>query len=65
MPVEFEPLRIAIVVDKIAWLRELIERSGMSGIVIPRGTTTSQAYAAGSVCGRDEDKFNCYKHSGG
>lgn len=35
MPVEFEPPRIAIVVDKTAWSRELIERSGMFGIVIP------------------------------
>lgn len=36
MPVEFEPPRIAIVVDKSAWSRELIERSGKFGIVIPR-----------------------------
>ena len=35
MPVEFEPPRIAIVVDKSTWSRELIERSGMFGIVIP------------------------------
>ncbi|HFN3771197.1 TPA: flavin reductase family protein, partial [Enterobacter hormaechei] len=35
MPVEFEPPRIAIVVDKSAWSRELIERSGKFGIVIP------------------------------
>ena len=35
MPVEFEPPRIAIVVDKSAWSRELIERSGMFGIVVP------------------------------
>lgn len=35
MPVEFEPPRIAIVVDKTARSRELIERSGKFGIVIP------------------------------
>ena len=35
MPVDFEPPRIAIVVDKSAWSRELIERSGKFGIVIP------------------------------
>ena len=28
MPVEFEPPRIAIVVDKSAWSRELTDRSG-------------------------------------
>lgn len=35
MPVEFEPPRVAIVVDKTAWSRDLIERSGKFGIVIP------------------------------
>lgn len=35
MPVEFDPPRVAIVVDKTAWSRELIERSGQFGIVIP------------------------------
>lgn len=28
MPVEFEPPRVAIVVDKSTWTRELIERNG-------------------------------------
>ncbi|MCK2573194.1 flavin reductase, partial [Escherichia coli] len=35
MPVEFEPPRVAIVVDKSTWTRELIERNGKFGIVIP------------------------------
>ena len=35
MPVEFEPPRIAIVVDKSAWSREIIERNGTFGIVVP------------------------------
>ena len=34
MPVEFEPPRVAIVVDKSTWTRELIERNGKFGIVI-------------------------------
>lgn len=60
MPVEFEPPRIAIVVDKSTWSRELIERSGKFGIVIPGVAAANWAYAVGSVSGRDEDKFNCY-----
>ncbi|KNC92521.1 flavin reductase family protein [Trabulsiella odontotermitis] len=60
MPVEFEPPRIAIVVDKSTWSRELIERSGRFGIVIPGVEATNWTYAVGSVTGRDEDKFNCY-----
>ncbi len=35
MPVEFEPPRVAIVVDKSTWTGELIERNGKFGIVIP------------------------------
>lgn len=60
MPVEFEPPRIAIVVDKSTWSRELIERSGKFGIVIPGAAAANWTYAVGSVSGRDEDKFNCY-----
>ena len=60
MPVEFEPPRIAIVVDKTAWSRELIERSGKFGIVIPGVAATNWTWAVGSVSGRVEDKFNCY-----
>ncbi len=36
MPVEFEPPRVAIVVDKSTWTRELIEHNGKFGIVIWR-----------------------------
>ncbi|WP_312272823.1 flavin reductase family protein [Pseudescherichia sp.] len=60
MPVEFSPPRIAIVIDKSAWSRELIERSGMFGIVVPGVAAKNWTYAVGSVTGRDEDKFNCY-----
>ncbi|WP_054180101.1 flavin reductase family protein [Trabulsiella odontotermitis] len=60
MPVEFDPPRIAIVVDKSTWSRELIERSGQFGIVVPCVEATNWTYAVGSVTGRDEDKFNCY-----
>lgn len=60
MPVEFEPPRIAIVVDKTTWTRELIEHSGIFGIVIPGVAATNWTWAVGSVSGREEDKFNCY-----
>lgn len=60
MPVECSPPRIAVVVDKSAWSRTLIERSGMFGIVVPGVAATNWTYAVGSVTGCDEDKFNCY-----
>lgn len=58
MPVEFEPPRVAIVVDKSAWTRELIEKTGSFGICIPTVSMVNLTYAVGSVSGRDEDKFN-------
>lgn len=60
MPVEFEPPRVAIVVDKSTWTRELIERNGKFGIVIPGVAATNWTWAVGSVSGREEDKFYCY-----
>ena len=60
MPVEFEPPRVAIVVDKSTWTRELIERNGKFGMVIPGVAATNWTWAVGSVSGREEDKFNCY-----
>ncbi|WP_311240743.1 flavin reductase family protein, partial [Escherichia coli] len=58
MPVEFEPPRVAIVVDKSTWTRELIEGNGKFGIVIPGVAATNWTWAVGSVSGREEDKFN-------
>lgn len=40
--------------------RELIERNGKFGIVIPGVAATNWTWAVGSVSGREEDKFNCY-----
>jgi len=60
MPVEFSPPRMAIVVDKSAWSREIIERNGSFGIVVPGVAAASWTYAVGSVSGREEDKFNAY-----
>ncbi len=60
MPVEFAPPRIAIVVDKSAWSREIIERNGTFGIVVPGVAAASWTYAVGSISGREEDKFNAY-----
>lgn len=60
MPVEFAPPRLAIVVDKSAWTREIIERNGTFGIVVPGVEAASWTYAVGSISGRDEDKFNAY-----
>jgi len=60
MPVEFTPPRIAVVIDKSTFSRELIESSGVFGICIPGAAAADMAYAVGSASGREVDKFAQY-----
>jgi flavin reductase (DIM6/NTAB) family NADH-FMN oxidoreductase RutF len=57
MPVEFAPPRIAIVIDKRTFTRELIHASGHFGVCIPGAALADLTYAVGSVSGREIDKF--------
>jgi flavin reductase (DIM6/NTAB) family NADH-FMN oxidoreductase RutF len=57
MPVEFTPPRIAIVIDKKTFTRELVAASGAFGICIPGAAGIDLTYAVGSESGRDVDKF--------
>lgn len=60
MPVEFTPPRIAIVIDKHTWTRELISASGAFGVCIPGAALVDLTYAVGNVSGRELDKFARY-----
>ncbi|WP_118180230.1 flavin reductase family protein [Paraburkholderia phosphatilytica] len=60
MPVEFTPPRIAIVIDKNTFTRELVMASGRFGVCIPGAAFIDITYAVGSETGRDEDKFAKY-----
>src|SRR5215469_14723907 len=57
MPVEFTPPRIAIVIDKRTFTRELIDASGTFGVIIPGAAAIDLTYAVGNVSGRETDKF--------
>ncbi|NIE62446.1 flavin reductase family protein [Burkholderia sp. Ax-1719] len=57
MPVEFTPPRIAVVIDKKTFTRELIHASGTFGICVPGAAAMDLTFAVGSVSGRDGDKF--------
>ena len=57
MPVEFTPPRIAIVIDKRTFTRELIAKTGAFAVCIPGTALVDLTYAVGSSSGRDEDKF--------
>lgn len=57
MPVEFTPPRIAVVIDKKTYTRELVAASGAFGICIPGAALVDLTYAVGSCSGRTVDKF--------
>ena len=57
MPVEFTPPRIAVVIDKKTFTRELVAASGAFAICVPGAALIDLTYAVGSTSGRDEDKF--------
>jgi len=57
MPVEFDPPRIAVVIDKNTYTRELVTASGAFGICLPGTTLVELTHAVGSASGRSLDKF--------
>lgn len=57
MPVEFTPPRIAVVIDKKTFTRELAAASGAFGLCVPGVALADLTYAVGSMSGREVDKF--------
>ena len=57
MPVEFTPPRIAVVIDKSTFTRELVLASGAFGLCVPGAALIDLTYAVGSASGRTVDKF--------
>ncbi len=58
MPVEFQPPRIAVVIDKQTYTRELVAASGAFGICVPGTALVDLTHALGSSSGRRGDKFS-------
>jgi flavin reductase (DIM6/NTAB) family NADH-FMN oxidoreductase RutF len=57
MPVEFTPPRIAVVVDKRTFTRELLVASGHFALCLPTPPLAGLTWQVGSCSGRDSDKF--------
>jgi flavin reductase (DIM6/NTAB) family NADH-FMN oxidoreductase RutF len=62
MPVEFTPPRIAVVIDKSTWTRELLRAGGRFALNLPCRALADLCFTVGSVGGRPEaegapDKF--------
>ena len=60
MPVEFTPPRIAVVIDKSTFTRELVMASGAFALCIPGTALADLTHAVGSMSGREDDKFTRY-----
>lgn len=60
MPLDFDPPKVAVVIDKATLTRELIEASGEFVLAVPSRGIAEKVLAAGSSSGRDcsdGDKF--------
>ena len=58
MPLDFEPPKVAVVLDKSTFTRRLVEASGEFVLSVPCRALADATYAAGSVSGANlEDKF--------
>jgi len=60
MPVEFTPPRIAVVIDKSTFTRELAQASGGFGLCLPGLALADLTYSVGQHSGREGDKFARY-----
>ncbi len=60
MPLDFDPPRIAVVIDRSSLTRELMEASGDFVINIPARSIADKVLAAGSSSGRQMDKFAAF-----
>lgn len=57
MPLDFDPPKVAVVVDGRSYTRELIEASGEFALSLPFRRIADRVLAAGSISGREADKF--------
>ena len=57
MPLDFDPPKVAVVIDRNTYTRELMEASGEFVLNIPTRAQAAQVLAVGDCSGRDGDKF--------
>lgn len=57
MPLDFDPPKVLLVIDKSTLTRELVEASGEFALNVPTRAQAEQTLAVGSSSGRDGNKF--------
>lgn len=60
MAVDFEPCKVAVVLDKQTWTRELLEAEGSFVLNVPCAAQVDLVQTVGNTTGRDVDKFAAY-----
>lgn len=58
MPLDFDPPKVAVVIDKATLTRELVEASGEFVLNVPSRKQAALTLAVGTQSGRDIDKFS-------
>jgi flavin reductase (DIM6/NTAB) family NADH-FMN oxidoreductase RutF len=58
MPLDFDPPKVLLVIDSQTLTRELVEASGEFALNIPCRDLADKVLAAGSLSGREVDKFS-------
>ncbi|PHV12384.1 flavin reductase [Chitinimonas sp. BJB300] len=57
MPLDFDPPKVTVVIDKHTLTRELVEASGEFAVNIPARGLAAMTESVGNLSGRDVDKF--------
>jgi len=60
MPLDFEPPKIAVVLDKSTWTRQLLEGAGTFVLNVPCAAQADIVQTVGNTTGADIDKFTAY-----
>lgn len=57
MPLDFDPPKVLVVIDRTTFTRELVDRSGEFALNVPPRRLAATVAAVGSMSGRDGDKW--------
>lgn len=60
MPLDFDPPKVAVVLDKSTYTRKLIEAAGSFVLNVPCRAQADLAYTVGSLSGEELDKFEAF-----
>lgn len=60
MPVDFSPAKVAVIIDKDTYTRELVDASGEFALQFPMRRIAKLTLDVGDISGRDINKFSRY-----